>query len=290
MPIFVTPKPIRATVELDVGNVWIIASERTDTIVDVRPFDSSEPRDVVAAEQTRIDYATGKLVVSVPKARDRARAGGAVSLVIHLPAGSTVYGDGVAADFRCDGRLGECRLTNDCGHIRLSRTGALHLTSGLGNITVDRATGDVEVSADCGDVRIHTIDGEATVRRSKGDTLLGEVMGPLGVYVENGDIHIGRTHASVEARTSQGDVRIDETLRGPLVLETASGQLEVGIVGGTAAQLDLDARSGTVYRSLDLFDNLLGTPEQTVQVHARTVIGDIVVRRSALGLRPDEWP
>ncbi|MEV8537228.1 DUF4097 family beta strand repeat-containing protein [Streptomyces sp. NPDC051211] len=290
MPIFVTPKPIRATVELDVGNVWIIASERSDTIVDVRPFDSADPRDASAADQTRIDYAAGKLVVSVPKARDRSRAGGAVAIVIHLPAGSTVYGDGVAADFRCDGQLGECRLTNDCGHIRLARTGALHVTSGLGNVTVDRAEGDVEVTADCGDVRIHSIDGTAAVRRSKGDTLLGEVTGDTGVFTESGDIHIGRTHAAVEARTSQGDVRIDETLHGPLVLETASGQLEVGIADGTATQLDLDARSGTVYRSLDLFDNLLGTPEEVVQVHARTVIGDIVVRRSVLGLGLDDWP
>ncbi|MFG2295515.1 DUF4097 domain-containing protein [Streptomyces sp. NPDC048603] len=282
MPIFVTPQPIRATVELDVGNVWIIASDRTDTVVDVRPCDHRDPRDVVTSDQTRIDYAAGELVVSVPKARDLSRAGGAVAIVIHLPSGSGLHGDAVSGEFRVDGRLGECRLANDCGHIRLARTGTLHLTSGLGNVTVDRVAGDARISADCGDVNVNGVEGAAVVTRTKGDTRIGEVLGDVRVVVDSGDIHLGVAHAGVEAKTGQGDIRVEEIVQGRQVLESESGRLELGIAEGTEAQLDLDARSGTVYRSLDLLAAPFGTSAYVAKIHARTAIGDIVVHRSSV--------
>ena len=52
MPIFETPEPISATIDLAVGDVRITASDRHDTVVDVRPSDASHEPDVRAAEQT----------------------------------------------------------------------------------------------------------------------------------------------------------------------------------------------------------------------------------------------
>ena len=39
MPTFETPEPISVSLELGVGDVRIAASERTDTVVEVRPSD-----------------------------------------------------------------------------------------------------------------------------------------------------------------------------------------------------------------------------------------------------------
>ena len=66
--------------------------------------------------------------------------------------------------------------------------------------------------------------------------------------------------------------------RGGQVLETKIGDLEVGIREGTAAWLDVHSRFGQLHNSLEAAD----TPEKaaaTVDVRARTSVGEIVIRR-----------
>jgi hypothetical protein len=80
---------------------------------------------------------------------------------------------------------------------------------------------------------------------------------------------------------------VDETVRGPLVLENASGRLEIGVVPGTAVSLDLDSHVGTVYQSIELLDDPAaadaptGPSDDVVRVQARSILGDIVVRRTS---------
>jgi len=67
MPTFATPEPILADLEPVVGNVRIVASDRTDTVVEVVPLDASNASDVKAAEQTVVEFSGGKLSVRAPK-------------------------------------------------------------------------------------------------------------------------------------------------------------------------------------------------------------------------------
>lgn len=69
MPNFETPEPISVTLELGVANVRITASDRTDTVVEVRPSDESDESDVKAARQVRVDYSNGMLQITGPKVR-----------------------------------------------------------------------------------------------------------------------------------------------------------------------------------------------------------------------------
>jgi hypothetical protein len=46
MPTFDTPEPISVTVELGVGDLRIVASDRTDTMVEVRPSDAAKKADM----------------------------------------------------------------------------------------------------------------------------------------------------------------------------------------------------------------------------------------------------
>lgn len=62
MPTFDTPEPISVTLELGVGDIRIVAGERTDTVVEVRPSDAARTSDVTAAQQTRVEYAGGRLL------------------------------------------------------------------------------------------------------------------------------------------------------------------------------------------------------------------------------------
>ena len=56
MPTFDTPEPIAVTLDVGVGDIQVVAGDRTDTIVDVRPSDPAKKSDVTAAEQTRVEY------------------------------------------------------------------------------------------------------------------------------------------------------------------------------------------------------------------------------------------
>ena len=67
MPMFDTPEPIHASVELGVGDVRIVAGERADTVVEVRPSHPGRRDDVQAAEQTRVELTGGRLLVTAPR-------------------------------------------------------------------------------------------------------------------------------------------------------------------------------------------------------------------------------
>ena len=281
MPTFDTPGPISAVVDLAVGDARITASDRGDTVVEVRPSDASHEQDVRAAEQTRVEYTAGRLLVRAPKQRSLSLFGrpGSVDVTIDLPTGSQVYGDASVAAFHCAGRLGECRLKTATGDIQLEDTGPLEVNTAAGAIVVGRVAGPAEVSTGSGRVRLREIDGTAVIKNSNGDSWVGEVAGDLRVNAANGSISVERANSDVGARTANGDVRVGGLTRGSASLKTSFGEIEVGIRPGTAARLDVHTQFGRIHNQMDASGGP-GPSDQTVEVSARTSYGDIVIRRS----------
>jgi hypothetical protein len=280
MPTFDTPEPITATIDLAMGDVRISADDRATAVVEVRPTDESNEEDVKAAELTRVEYANDQLLVKAPKLRSwlSRSSGGSIDVAIELPAGSHVHGTIGLGDFQCDGRLGDCRIKTGLGRIRLDRADKLNLKSGAGDISVDRATGRAEVTAGSGDVRLRELDRSAVIKNSNGDTWVGVAGGDLRLNTANGSIAVDLAEASVGAKSANGDVRVGEVVRGAVVIETKIGDLEVGIREGTAAWLDVNSRFGHVHNSLDAADGP-ETSAETVEVRARTSVGEVVIRR-----------
>ena len=62
-------------------------------------------------------------------------------------------------------------------------------------------------------------------------------------------------------------------------METAAGNLEVGVREGTAAWLDVLTRFGAVRSSLDTTE-APSPSDSTVRIRARTSAGDIVISRA----------
>src|SRR5690348_3954121 len=103
---FETLAPITAVVEIPAGRVQIIAADRADTVVEVRPADPSKGRDVKAAEQVGVEFADGVLKVTATPARNRVLgSSGSVEVTVQLPADSSVQAKAAAAEFRGAGRL-----------------------------------------------------------------------------------------------------------------------------------------------------------------------------------------
>jgi hypothetical protein len=283
MPAFETPGPISVTVELPLGDVHVIASDRADTVVVVNPSDRSQKPDVEAAERTHVECSAGTLLIKTPKPRGLGNyigvgRAGSVEVTIELPVDSHIQGDAGLADFRGDGRLGDIRIKTGAGDVRLDQTGELHIETGAGSVTVDRAVGHTVITG-AGDMRIREIDGEAEIKNLNGKTWVGEVTGGLRVRSANGDISVERAHADVGIKTANGSIQVGEVSRGSVVLETGSGGLDIGIRYGTAAWVDASTRFGRV-------DNSLGTADgpdlsqEPVEIRARTSFGDIVIHRS----------
>ena len=281
MPNFETPEPISVTLELGVGNVRITASDRTDTVVEVRPSDEADESDVKAAQQVRVDYTNGMLRVTGPRARvfDFSRKTRSVDVSIELPTGSQVSADMQAGDFRSAGRLGECRFKTGAGNVQLERTGPLRLNTGAGHLTVDGVAGNAEISTGSGKVRLGDIEGTAVVKSSNGDIMIDAVAGDVRARTANGEISIDRAGAGVEAKTANGGIRLGEVVRGTVVLGTAAGDLEIGIAEGTAAWLEMNTGFGHVR---NLMENATRPDEadQTVEVRGRTSYGDITISHS----------
>jgi DUF4097 and DUF4098 domain-containing protein YvlB len=281
MPIFDTPEPISVQIDLPVGDAWITASDRVDTVVEVRPRNASNRSDVSAAEQTTVEFVAGRLVVRAPKSWRRYSffsAGPSVDILIEVPTGSSVQAEASWAAFHSEGRLGECRFKTG-GAIRLDRTAALEIDTSHGEIVVERVGGSARVTTSSGKVRLGEVDGTTEIKNSSGDCWVGTSAGDVRVNTANGDITIDRALASVAARTAHGTVRIGEVARGSMDLQTSYGGIEVGVRRGTAAWLDLSSRIGRVHNALDTTDGP-AEADETVEIRASTSFGDIMIRRA----------
>ncbi|MGW4700001.1 DUF4097 family beta strand repeat-containing protein [Streptomyces sp. NPDC004285] len=278
MPSFDTPEPISVTAYVYAGSLQFTASDRPDTVVEVRPRAPEKDLDVRAADQTEVTYAGGVLTITTPKANLLGR-GGTVDVTVELPTGSHVDMTGTGAGLIGEGRLGEVRVKTSAGDVRLDTTGPLHLTASHGQSTVERVEGAAEITSSSGNLRIGLVDGHAVLKNSHGATTVGTVTGELRVSGANGSIDIARAESSVTGTTTNGALRIAEVSRGEVQLETSNGSIEVGIRSGTAAWLDVSSHRGHVRNTLAASD-APEPAEETVKVRARSNWGNIDIRRA----------
>ena len=284
MPSFETHEPIALSIELSQGMVHVIASDRSDTVVAVTPSDPGRPADVEATRKTAVDLANGTLSIRMPKPGGIAapvigwKRSGSVDVIVELPEGSSLRADTGVADFRCDGRLGDVEMRTGVGNVRLDQTGSVRVHSGLGRFDVEEASGNAQIVT-AGDMTIGIVAGDAEVKNLNGKTWIGRVAGDVRVRSANGDITIDDANRDVTVKTANGDIRLGQVTRGSATLETAAGGIEIGIREGTAAWLDATTKFGRVHSTLAPADDPERSTE-TVQVHARTAFGDVLITSS----------
>jgi DUF4097 and DUF4098 domain-containing protein YvlB len=283
---FATPAPIEATVELIVGDLRVVATDRTDTVVQVDPSDPTAEADRRTAEQTRVDYADGRLLVKTPKQRGRGvfSKPGSIDVTLELPAGSRLRVSSAVGKFRSTGVLAECRVKNSAGDVQVDRAGVLEVETSAGRIEADSVEGRADVSTGTGKVRIREVGGPAVVKNSNGDTWIGAVGGDLRANAANGDVVVDRADAGVVASTARGDIRVGELVRGSASMKTSYGEIELGIRAGTAARLDVSTSYGRVRNQLEVSDGPQAGDEM-LRVQARSSFGDIVIHRATAGAR-----
>ncbi|MQS07114.1 DUF4097 family beta strand repeat-containing protein [Streptomyces alkaliphilus] len=278
MPSFDSPEPISVTAYVYAGSLRLTATDRRDTVVEVRPLDPKKDRDVRAADRTEVTYEEGVLTVTTPKANPLGR-GGAVDVAVELPTGSGIDVTGAGVNVIGEGRLGEVAVKTTAGDVRLDTTGPLRLNAPHGSSTIDRVEGMAAITGSTGNLRVGLVDGPAVLKNSHGTTTVRAVTGELRVSGTTGGIDVGRAEASVVGTTTHGPLRVGEVACGNIRLETSNGPIEVGVREGVDAWLDVNSNRGQVRVALTAHE-LPERAENTVTIRARTNWGNIDVLRA----------
>jgi DUF4097 and DUF4098 domain-containing protein YvlB len=264
MPTFPTPEPITATIEVVAGSVRLIATDRDDTDVEIRPRDPSRASDVRAAEQARVDFHNGTLTVTAGRKFISLGRGGAVHIDVALPSGSRLRTSTASAEVHAEGEYCDARLA-----------------SASGNLSVDCASGKLKADTASGDIAVRTVKGSAMIASASGDASIDTLLGDVRFRSASGGLSVGRLDGDVDMQTASGAITVANGVRGRVSVQTGIGDIEFGIAAGTAAQLDVRTRSGAVHNSLNATDGPVAGDE-TMAVHVRTGSGDITVHRAAV--------
>ncbi|WP_306360253.1 DUF4097 family beta strand repeat-containing protein [Nocardia sp. CC227C] len=207
MPTFRTPNPITVAAEVLSGTVTVIASDRTDTIVEVRPADASKKGDVRAAAHTAVDFSDDTLTVRAPKGwRTYTPFGGnpTIEVSIEVPTGSRLSATAAVGRLSTTGELGDCDLDVSAGDILLDRI--------RGAVSAKAARGDIRVGAAIhGVLRLETSMGDLDVGIHPGSAVHLETAAPTGTIRNLLDpVCDARNTGEVQvyARTMHGDISV----------------------------------------------------------------------------------
>jgi DUF4097 and DUF4098 domain-containing protein YvlB len=248
MPTFPTPEPITAVIEVVSGSVNVVASDRDDTVVSVRPRDPNRASDIRIAEGARVEFRNGTLDVSAGRRFISLGRGGAVVIDIELPSRSRLQVSSASADVRAEGAFGDCRFA-----------------TASGDATVDAVTGNIKADSASGDVSVNELTGDIKFRAA------------------SGSLRVKQLNGTVNAQTASGDTSVAAASSGGVSVQTGSGDVEICIPEGTAARLDVRTHSGEVRNTLEPADGPMGGDE-TLTVHVLTGSGDIRVHRATAGV------
>ncbi len=166
----------------------------------------------------------------------------------------------------------------------------VHVAAPFGTrLDVQVASADVEargilgaasVDSASGDVTLPTVNGRVDVNTASGDVRIDSVADDLRVNSASGDVTLGEAHKDVKVRTASGDVEIGSAAQGKVDIQSASGDVEVGIRRGSKVYIDASSMSGDTTSELELSDAPPQSEGPTVDFRARTMSGDITVRRA----------
>ncbi|GHD14663.1 hypothetical protein GCM10010313_41330 [Streptomyces violarus] len=215
---FTTPAPISAVLDIPAGRIQFLAADRADTTVEVRPADSSNGRDVKAAERINVEYGDGVLRIEAAPAKNRILGNpGSVEVTVQLPAGSRVEAKAASSEFRGVGRLGDVAFEGAHGSVKLDETEGARLTLLAGDVSVGRLGGAAEISTQKGDIRVNeAMGGTVELRTEHGEISVGAgrgVSASLDAGTGFGRIHNALMNAdgaaadlNIRATTAYGDI------------------------------------------------------------------------------------
>ena len=278
MPTYSTPEPIDARLDVSIGYVEVVASDRTDTVVTISPTNPGRGGDTSLAREATSALENGTLRLSVPKRLNLFGQSDSVDVRVELPTGSRLEIESNYGAVRIRGDLGATRITAKYGNVSADRFGDLVLNAPYGEVDIAQVDGLLDLNAGHGQVRIGRVSGDARIRAAHGSVEIGTTEGIVDVST-SGPLTITRALTDVTARSAHGAIRVLETDGGTLRLENGYAEVEVGVPAGVAAWVDAASAHGVVRNELTP-DPDAASSGRTVELHLRANWADVLIRRA----------
>ena len=258
---FDTPGPLTLDIRVPSGEIELEAVEGTETVVEL----SASPE---LEEEARIELRPKRdgheLSVVIEKRSGLFRSfRDEVRLRVTAPRKADVEVSTASADV--DGR---------------GEFGSVDVNTASGDVSFEKAGGDVQVNSASGDLKLEEIGGALTVNTASGDVDLGRLAGDGKIRSASGDVQLEDAGASLKVQTASGDVQVDSVREGEVVLQTASGDIGVGIKQGSKLWIDAKSMSGETSSELEIGDAPTDGGGPLVEVRATAMSGDIKVKRA----------
>lgn len=280
MRTFDSPEPLDVIVETMAGRVDVTAHETDTATVELTALKGD------ADAQSVIDNAIvvldgPRLVVRLQHERRGLRWRAVeIAVAIGVPTGSSLTCRAGSAGITTHGELSWVDLTTGSGDVELERVdGRAVVRTGSGDVQLTGSAVDLHVTAGSGDLRIAEVTDQAVLRTGSGDVTVRHGRGRIEIKCGSGDITLEDVHGEVIAKTGSGDVCVTRATTGRFQTTSASGDVRIGVATGTAAWLDLNTVTGDVRSELD---DAEAPPDHdtTVELHVKTATGDITVARA----------
>ena len=276
---FATPEPVRLRIEFGSGDIVIDATDTETSSVRIEPYrDDDAGRE--AMEKTTVEQRGDEIRIETPRKSGIFRRGGRLRARIEIPNGSSVEAKIDSADLTTRGTLASALVKTGSGDIRLDTVnGEASVSSGSGEVDVDHGGELTRIQTGSGDSSVRDAKGRVQISTGSGDIRVDEAIGAVQVNSGSGDVNIGDAQSDISVNTASGDQNLGRASRGRVKCNAASGDIQIGIAYGTAAWLEVNTVSGSVSSELDGSEPP-GEDEETVQVKATSVSGDITLTRA----------
>ncbi|RIQ35942.1 DUF4097 family beta strand repeat-containing protein [Jiangella rhizosphaerae] len=267
--------PISLSVGQRSGDVVVTAADTAEIVVELRPA-GHDGDDL--ARRTRVEHRPGALRIEVPRTTSLLGRSASVDVAVTVPAGSTVDAQAASGDIRLDGRFAD--VTGKCGSgdVAVDTCDDVRVSTGSGDVYVTECAG-ASVRTGSGSIRLGTAAGGVDLESGSGDIEVEQPVRDGRISAASGDVRVATVEGRVEVKTASGDITAHRALEGELRARTASGDVSVGIVAGTAANLDVSSISGSIHSELDRADAPAAT-DRTLLLSVSTVSGAIRLHRT----------
>ncbi len=168
------------------------------------------------------------------------------------------------ADY-CGDRRGWSNDGNDWGErlgrttvamtVLLPRGARLKVSTGNGEVTVNKVGGDVQASTGNGAVHIDGTEGTVKASTGNGDVDISNARSAVKVSTGNGRVNVSTSEGPVEVHTGNGsiDVQMSKvTARDDMSFSTGSGSVRVKLPAGYNGELDASTGSGEINSDFEL--------------------------------------
>ena len=266
---FETHRPASLYVEIGKGSVQVVATDTTESYVEVSGRDAADVHVTQDGDQ---------ISVVAPRMRTGFLSGDSrLDVRVTVPTDSDLAIRTGSADISVDGTVGTAKLKSGSGEVRVDAlAGPGVIDTGSGDIRVDEARAELRIKSGSGSINIGHVASSVAVSTGSGDVEIGTTNGPTVVKTGSGDLKVADARTDVSLTTGSGDFVIGAANRGRFTAKGASGDVHVGIPAGIPVWTDISTVSGEIH------SNLRGAGEpgegaDHVELRAKTVSGDIVL-------------